>query len=138
MSEPASVGANNEPASVGANNELASVGADNEPASVGQTPLRIEVVYALPDRQHVEALLLPAGARVAEALAAVADRAPFSGLALGQMPIGVHGEVVTPERMLKDHDRVEVYRPLMLDPLEARRRRGLDQASSSSSGGRSG
>jgi len=118
--------------------ESASVGANSEPASAGQAPLRIEVVYGLADRQHVEALLLPAGACVADALAAVADRAPFSGLALGQMPIGVHGEVVTPERLLRDHDRVEVYRPLMLDPLEARRRRGLDQASSSSSGGRSG
>jgi putative ubiquitin-RnfH superfamily antitoxin RatB of RatAB toxin-antitoxin module len=110
----------------------------SEAASDEQRPMRIEVAYALPDRQYVELVLLPAGACVADALAAVADRTPFSGLALNRVPIGVHGEVVTPEHALCDHDRVEVYRPLRLDPLEARRRRGLDQASSSSSGGNSG
>lgn len=83
----------------------------------------VEVVYALPGRQHVASLRLPAGATVADALAAVADQAPFSELDLNDVPVGVFGDPVPRDRVLTDGDRVELYRPLLIDPREARRRR---------------
>lgn len=86
--------------------------------------LRIEVVYALLDRQSRVRLELPPGATVADALDAVCDREPFADLELAALPVGIFGERVGRERALADYDRVEIYRPLLLDPVEARRRRG--------------
>lgn len=83
----------------------------------------VEVVYALPRRQHLVSLRLPARATVADALAAVAHQPPFDALDLQQVPVGVFGDRVSRERVLEQGDRVEVYRPLEVDPREARRRR---------------
>lgn len=85
--------------------------------------IEVEVVYALPRRAHRLTLTLPAGATVADALAAVADRSPFDGLDLDGAPVGVFGDRVERGRPLEDGDRVEIYRPLAIDPREARRRR---------------
>ncbi|MDZ7668956.1 MAG: RnfH family protein [Gammaproteobacteria bacterium] len=83
----------------------------------------VEVVYALPEAQYVERLSLPAGATVADALDAVRGRPPFDTLALEQMPAGIFGDRVERGRCLQPGDRVEVYRELIIDPREARRRR---------------
>lgn len=84
--------------------------------------LDVEVVCALPQRQWCVPLSLPAGATVADALAA-------SGLAqepgvpeLSHCAVGVWGEVVERGRRLRSGDRVEIYRALITDPREARRR----------------
>jgi hypothetical protein len=83
--------------------------------------IRVEVVYALPRRYDAVTVELPDGATVAQALAAsgVAERHP--GIDLSR--VGVFGRSVSPDTTLSDGDRVEVYRPLALDPKEARRRR---------------
>jgi len=80
-------------------------------------------VYALPECSWVEALRLPAGASVADALDAVADREGFAQLDLKAMPVGIFGERVERTRLLQDGDRVELYRQLQIDPREARRQR---------------
>ena len=85
--------------------------------------LEVEVAYALPRRQHVVTVALPPGATVADALRAVADRPPFNELDLESVPVGVFGDRVPRDRRLQPHDRVEIYRPLRIDPREARRRR---------------
>jgi putative ubiquitin-RnfH superfamily antitoxin RatB of RatAB toxin-antitoxin module len=85
--------------------------------------LRIEVVYALPDEAHTAHLTLPTGSTVAQALALLADREPFAALDLQRLPAGIYGERVEASRVLSDGDRVELYRPLMADPREARRLR---------------
>jgi len=99
------------------------VGQPSESADAGEPELRIAVVYALPDRQYLAELHLRPGATVRDALAAVADREPFSALDLHACPVGIFGEPVGRDRVLADHDRVELYRPLLVDPVEARRRR---------------
>lgn len=80
--------------------------------------MRIEVVLAWPDRYSSVHLELPEGATVDEAVA-------MSGLAVGRAPAAyaVHGLIARPEQGLRDGDRVELLRPLLLDPKEARRRR---------------
>lgn len=85
--------------------------------------MRIEVVYALPKRQVVIALEVEEGTT---ALAAI-ER---SGI-LQQFPeadprrdgVGVFGRRVTPDSPLREGDRVEIYRPLIVDPKAARRER---------------
>ena len=76
--------------------------------------LRVEVVDARPNRALVVEVRLPAGATVRDALAA-------SGFKGNQ--VGIFGKRVTMDTRLADGDRVEIYRPLKLDPKEARRRR---------------
>lgn len=77
--------------------------------------MKVEVVYALPDGARCVTLELAAGARVRDALAA-------SGFEMNN-PVGIFGKRVPLEHPLCDGDRVEIYRPLAIDPKEARRRR---------------
>ncbi len=80
--------------------------------------VRIEVIRAWPHRFDTVVLDLPTGARVADAMQAsgFANDPEITGYA-------VHGMVARPETELRDGDRVELLRPLTLDPKEARRRR---------------
>jgi len=85
--------------------------------------LRIEVVYALPDRCWRVQVDLPEGARVAEALAAADLPAKVPGLVVDEAMLAVFGRTATPQTRLHDGDRVEVLRPLVADPKQARRER---------------
>ena len=64
-----------------------------------------------------------AGARVRDALKAVERIPPFSELQLEEQTVGIFGRIVDLNELLGPNDRVEVYRPLVVDPKEARRRR---------------
>jgi uncharacterized protein len=83
--------------------------------------MRVEVVYALPASHDAVTLELPAAATVRDALSAsgVLERHP--GIEL--LRIGIFGRPVSADAPLADGDRVEIYRPLALDPKEARRAR---------------
>ncbi|MCK7593122.1 RnfH family protein [Pseudomarimonas salicorniae] len=85
--------------------------------------MRIDVVYALPQRCWRWQLQLAEGACVSDALAA----APLeeAGLDRGDLPpaVGVFGREVMPDHRLRDGDRVELYRPLLCDPKAVRRER---------------
>ena len=79
--------------------------------------LRVEVIYALPGSCEAVHLILPAGSTVGDAIKA-------SGIAQAAgLKFGIYGKVVAAGTTLADGDRVEIYRPLELDPKEARRRR---------------
>lgn len=84
--------------------------------------MAIEVVLALPGEQIVRRITLPAGATVMEALVAsrLLDERPE---AVDLEQLGIFSQRVSPDRVLRDGDRVEIYRSLMLDPKDARRRR---------------
>lgn len=90
--------------------------------------MRVEVAYAEADAQTVVAVELAEGATVADALAAVAERPPFAQLNLSGVALGVFGDRVERDRLLVDGDRVEIYRPLIIDPREARQRRAAAQS----------
>ncbi|MEI7038313.1 RnfH family protein [Fulvimonas yonginensis] len=83
--------------------------------------IAVEVVLALPGRVVLRRLTLGTGATVAQAIAA-ADLGEDAAWVNPQR-LGIFGRRVTPEQPLRDGDRVEIYRPLALDPKDARRRR---------------
>lgn len=83
--------------------------------------IRVEVVFALPERQSLIAVTLPAGATVAEAIESSGIAGEFPQLDLANYQVGIWGRIVEPGRGLKDGDRIEIYRPLVIDPREARR-----------------
>ena len=81
--------------------------------------IRVEVV--LPERKLFKRLVLGAGATVADAIAA-AGLAEDAAL-VDPERLGIFGKRVPPGQALRDGDRVEISRPLIVDPKEARRRR---------------
>ncbi|MHC1479145.1 RnfH family protein [Frateuria aurantia] len=86
-------------------------------------PLQVEVAYALPQRQWVWKLELPAGATVEDAVRASGLREAWPDVDLDRLTLGVYAQRVMPGQRLKDGDRVEIYRPLQCDPMRARRLR---------------
>ena len=85
--------------------------------------LRVEVVYAKPARQALLKIELPVGATVAEAIDASGIAARFPRDDLESAETGIWGRIVDRKAVLRDGDRVEIYRPLERDPREARRER---------------
>jgi uncharacterized protein len=93
--------------------------------------LSITVAYSpAPRVLHELTLTLPAGARVSDALAACALDARFAGVC-NAPAFGLWGKRVPPSHKLADQDRVEIYRPLRVDPKVARRERFKKQGAKS-------
>jgi putative ubiquitin-RnfH superfamily antitoxin RatB of RatAB toxin-antitoxin module len=89
-----------------------------------ETPtIRVEVVYATPGRQVLLALDVPEGCTVIEAIGRSAIGEAFPDLVVDPAALGVFGRKAPPAQVLKAGDRVEIYRPLLADPKEARRAR---------------
>ncbi len=85
--------------------------------------LQLEVAYARPERQLIVKLTLPAGTTAREAVLQSGIAGEFPDIDLAQLQLGVFGKAVPAEHVLRDRDRVEIYRPLQADPKEVRRRR---------------
>ena len=86
--------------------------------------IRVVVAYSPAPREvDLTDLALPAGATVGDALAASGLAARHPALDLRASKLGVWGKLAAPDTVLRDGDRVEVYRGLKVDPKEARRQR---------------
>ncbi len=86
-------------------------------------PIGVEVVYCpRPGETDLVALSLPAGATVADALRA-SGLVERHGLDWASLRAGVWSRVRPLDASLRERDRIEVYRPLQVDPKEARRLR---------------
>lgn len=91
------------------------------------TPLlRVEVVWATPQRPRVVAMAVPVGTTLFEAVRWSGIAAEFpDAIDPEHTPMGIFGQLEKQpkQRLLQDGDRIEIYRPLVLDPKEARRLR---------------
>ena len=83
--------------------------------------IRVEVVFALPERQKLVTVHVPDGSSVADAIAAAGLAEAFPEYDLAAATVGIWGQVADRDRRLAAGDRVELYRPLEIDPREARR-----------------
>ena len=88
--------------------------------------IEVEVAYARPDEQIILALKVPAGATIEDAIrrSSVLERFPEIDLATNK--VGVFGKVGRLDQELSPGDRVEIYRPLIADPKEARKQRAAE------------
>lgn len=85
--------------------------------------MHIEVAYSLLKHQYRVHLEMAEGARVVDALRAVSRVEPFSDLELEARTVAVFGRIAGHDQTLQHGDRIDVLRPLLMDPKEARRRR---------------
>lgn len=85
--------------------------------------LEVEVVYCTPSHQWLTRVVLPAGARVREALVAANVYRTHGWSCDAPLALGIYGTPVDGATPLRAGDRVEIYHPLPVDPKERRRRR---------------
>src|SRR5690606_22868123 len=90
--------------------------------------LAIEVCYAHATGVWRRRVTLSVGARLVDALAASGFRTAFPDIEPAQAGVGVFGVKCSLDHVLHEGDRVEVYRPLVFDPKESRRRRAQHRA----------
>lgn len=84
--------------------------------------MQVEVAYARPDKQRIISLDVPEGTTVAEAARLSGIVEMFPEIDLAEIDMGIFGKVVKKpdEQALREGDRVELYRPLKIDPKQAR------------------
>jgi hypothetical protein len=85
--------------------------------------IRVEFVYAVPERQWRHEAVLPAGTSLGRALAEAGLDALWPELNLAGCEVRVWGQLVPEATRLTEGDRIEFLRPLVADPKDARRRR---------------
>jgi len=83
----------------------------------------VELVYALPDRQVILALEVPANATIKDVIAQSGLLDQFPEIDLVKNKVGVFGKLGKLTDTLHAGDRVEIYRPLIADPKEVRKKR---------------
>lgn len=82
--------------------------------------LRLEVAYALPERQVIVKLDLPSGSTVRQAIEASGIRRQFPEIE-SEPVVGIFSRKVDLDHAVEEGDRVEIYRPLLADPKQVRR-----------------
>ena len=83
--------------------------------------MKIEVAYALPNQQYLLTVEVAEKATVADAISATTLLTKYPEIDLQNTSLGIFGKKVDPQQPLCPGDRVEIYRPLTIDPKTARR-----------------
>ena len=90
--------------------------------------MRVEVVYALAGEQHVELVEVEEGATALEAVRASGMLERFREIDAAALRLGRFGREIARDERLDDADRIEILRPLVAGPREARRLRARGRA----------
>ncbi len=85
--------------------------------------INIEVIYALPHEQKLLKQQLPAGTTLLQAVQASGVLERYPELDPATAKFGIFGKLAKADTVLRDKDRIEIYRPLIADPKEVRRKR---------------
>ena len=96
----------------------------------------VEVAYALPEKQQIVKLDVPPGTTALEAVTLSKLEEVFDELVVGpDLKIGVWGKATPADRVLAEGERVEIYRPLLVDPKEVRKARAVKAKAARAEGG---
>jgi putative ubiquitin-RnfH superfamily antitoxin RatB of RatAB toxin-antitoxin module len=87
--------------------------------------IAVTLCYATPEREYLRELKVAPGATIGQAIAACAVLAELPEIDLALHPVGIFGKKQSLDTVLREHDRIEIYRPLVADPKESRRRRAV-------------
>lgn len=90
--------------------------------------IRVEVAYALPEKQYLQRVTLDEGATVEQAIIASGLLALRDDIDLAKNKLGIYSRPVKLHDEVHDGDRVEIYHPLIADPKELRRQRAEKNA----------
>lgn len=108
--------------------------------SINDDKVTIEVVYGVPHKQKILTLILAEGATVEQAILASGVIDLFPEIDLKVNKVGIWNKAVKLSQIVNDLDRIEVYRPLIADPKDVRKRRAekakLEGRADKTTGGR--
>lgn len=85
--------------------------------------IQVEVAYALPQEQEVLPIEVKQGTTLIEAIHQSGILEDFPDIDLAQSKVGIFGKIKKPETVLREGDRVEIYRKLIADPKQVRKER---------------
>lgn len=89
-------------------------------------PINVEIVYALPDEQYLLGFSIQEGATLKEGILASGILERYPELELASMMAGLFGKKAKMDHVLREKDRIEIYRPLIADPKEVRKRKAAE------------
>lgn len=98
-------------------------------------PIDVEVAYALPEKQTLLRVQVRGGATVEDVIRASGVLAAFPEIDLATNKVGIFSKLVKLDETVRDKDRVEIYRPLIADPKEVRRKRAEEGKVTKKGGG---
>ncbi|GJJ81216.1 RnfH family protein [Pasteurella canis] len=90
--------------------------------------INIEIVYAYPNRHYLKKLSVEEGTMIQTAILQSGILQQFTEIDLRENKVGIFSRPAKLTDLLKEGDRVEIYRPLLADPKEIRRKRAEQQA----------
>jgi len=95
---------------------------------MGNSPdkIDVEVAYALPDEQILLLIQVQKGAEIKEVITQSKILEDYPELELDKLDVGIFGKMVKLNQKVRDRDRIEIYRPLIADPKEVRKRRAAE------------
>lgn len=88
--------------------------------------IQVQVIYPLPEKQEMASLKLPIGATVQQAIEASGFLVKYPEIDLKKNKLGIFAKLAKADAVLRDKDRVEIYRPLIADPKEVRKARAAE------------
>lgn len=101
-----------------------------------KTPaIHVEVSYALPRAQMLVPLSVPEGTTLEEAVRLSGLLEEFPEIDLANARVGIWNKLAELTSVLREKDRVEIYRPLIADPKEVRRKRAEEGKAMKKGGG---
>jgi len=93
--------------------------------------IRVEIAYAIPEKQVILSLKVSPGTTVEQAIAQSTIRDEFPEIRKKPAGVGIFSRKVALDQVLREGDRIEIYRPLIADPKEVRRERAKKEAGKS-------
>jgi len=106
-----------------------------EPHSNSVATINVEVIYALPQRQDLVRLKLPVGSTLQQAVHSSGLLEKYPEIDLAKSKFGLYGKLSKLDSVLRERDRVEIYRPLIADPKEVRKQRAAEGKAMKKGGG---
>lgn len=106
--------------------DLPETSANGAGQTNGQTDIQVEVAYAKPDTQAILTVQVAPGTTAEQAMQAsgITERFPELAQLTGQdLKMGIFGKACKPAQVVRDGDRIELYRPLIADPKKVRKER---------------
>ena len=88
--------------------------------------IHVEVIYALPEEQYLLTAEVEDGVEVRQVILESGVLEQYPELDLDTMKVGLFGKMTTMKQKVRDKDRIEIYRPLIADPKEVRKKRAAD------------
>jgi putative ubiquitin-RnfH superfamily antitoxin RatB of RatAB toxin-antitoxin module len=92
--------------------------------------LQVYVSYATPQQEFIHPMRVAPGTTVGQAIEQSGVLASFPEINLVTQPVGIYGKKKTLDTLLRERDRIEIYRPLVADPKDSRRKRAAKKQAS--------